>query len=215
MPGYGKRSLPLEAVFDQSRLPADQRLVRPAMVWFLDDDPDAKLARRMFDDESVAIASRYFDCVKMFVGDLESKEDREKYCKVVPTVVFFDASAKEVGRLSGAGVSKSDVYRMMQKAADAHFKRTLAATVAKYAEFLRRFDKHQGKIDEAREDVTFNEEHMVTHPCERAKKAIAEATAELATLEKDAEKLKAEEASLLKVELKSDPFAPPAPPKKT
>lgn len=214
-PGYGRSTRPLAALFDQSHLPADQRFPRPAMVWFGPDDPNPKLARRMFDDESVAVAARYFDCVKIFTGDIEAKEDRERYCKSSPTIIFFDAGAKEVGRLSGEGFSKGDVYRMMQKAANVHFKKSLADLVSKYTEFLKRFDKVQGKVAEARDDVSFNEEHMVTHPCDRARKAIGEANAELATLEKDSEKLKAEEDALLKAELKADPFAASEPePKK-
>jgi hypothetical protein len=205
--GYGRAIQPLAKLFDQSHLPADQRILRPAMVWFLPEEPDQKAAKRMFDDENVAIGARYFDCVKIFVNDIESKAELEKYAKTVPTIIFFDAGAKEVGRLSGDGIGKSDVFRMMQKAANVHLKKSLADHVAKYSEFLKRLDKVQGKINDARTDLKENEEHMVKHPCERAKNAIKECTAEIETLSKDGEKLTKEESLLLKPELKADPFA--------
>jgi hypothetical protein len=207
--GYGATTLPLQQLFDQSDLPKEARIVRPAMVWFLSSEPDPKLEKKLFDAYETAIGARYFECVKIFVEDIDSKADRDRYAKTVPSVIFLDASGKESGRLAGS-FSPADVLRQMGKAANVYMKKPLASHVEKYAQFLKRFDKVEGKVVEAEEDIKFNEEHMVKHPCDRARNAIKEAQAELEELTVQKTKLEAEEKALLEPELKADPYAKPA-----
>lgn len=206
--GYGRSTLPLGALFDQSQLPAADRTPRPAIVWFLSAEPNVKLEKKLWDDEAVGAASRFFECVKIFVEDIDSKADRDRYAKTVPTVVFLDAGGAETGRLSGQ-FAPADAYRQMAKAAGVYFKKSLGELVVKYSDFLKRFDKVEGKIKDAQDDVRENEDHLVKHPCDRAKSAIKEAKDELVGLRKDREKLLKEEKGILQVELKADPFAKP------
>ncbi len=206
--GYGKTIQPLSALFDQSSLPVEARTPRPAVVWFLSSEPDVKTAKKMFDDTDVAIAARYFDCVKIYVEDIESPAERARYAKVVPTIIFMDAGAKETGRLTGTS-APGDILRQMNKAANVHFKKSLTDHVAKYGEFLKRFDKLDGKLQDVQQELKDHEEHVIKHPCDRAKNGIKECNEEIGTMRVDRDKLLVEEKALLKVELKADPFAKP------
>lgn len=207
--GYGRTVQPLSMLFDQSELSPAARTPRPAMVFFTSQEPNPKLEKRLFDDEELAIASRYFDCVKIYVEDIESKADRERYAKTTPTIIFLDAGAKEVSRISGEA-SKGDVLRQMAKAANVHFKKSLSSHIDAYKAFIKRFDKVEGKLLDTKEELKGHEEHIVKHPCDRAKNAIKECNEEIETMTADRDKLLAEEKQLLTVALKADPYAKPA-----
>ncbi|HYC77060.1 MAG TPA: hypothetical protein VEI02_05470 [Planctomycetota bacterium] len=205
--GYGRQTLPLSTLFDQSALPADQRNPRPAMVWFVSQEPDSKLEKKLFDSENVAIASRYFDCVKIYVEDFDSDDDRKRYAKVTPTLLLIDAAGKEVAKLEGREHGPDGVYRAMLKAANAYWKKPLDQHVRDYGLFLKDFDKVAGRLSDLEAEVKEHEEHMVKHPCERAKNAIKECQEETAKLNVEKAKLQTKEADLLKPAFKVDPYA--------
>ena len=104
------RCFPLSSIFEND----DE--TKPALVWFTSLNPDEKAEKRLFDSWEVAVASRYFNCVKIYADDIESKADRERYAKVVPTLILFDGAGREVTRVVGTGTSSPNVYAAMQKA---------------------------------------------------------------------------------------------------
>lgn len=201
--GYADSVLPLSALFDNSDLPDAQPDRRPAMIWFSKLEPDEKLEKRMFDNIDVAIASRWFHCVRIYVDDIESKGDREKYAKVVPTVIFLDASGREIRRLSGTGISGPNVFGAMQKASEQDFKKPLTALVKGYADFLKKFDKVQGDVSELEQAIVDGLAHIAKHDCAPGRKRLKEDEEAIKPLQVERDKLLEDEKSLLKPELKT------------
>lgn len=200
---------PLRALLDQSWLPADARTPRPTIVWFASQEPDPKAAERMFGSDEVGAAARYFDCIKIFVEDVESKADRLRYAKTVPTLYFFDAGAHESSRVAGGVSGPGEVYRHMTKAAGVHFKRPLPDLVAKYVDYVRRLDEVAGRREVVSREIKDADAADLLKPSEKLKEVLKKLRAEEAALEKRKEKLDEEERALLAVEFKADPYAPP------
>jgi hypothetical protein len=201
--GYAESTLPLGALFDRSDLPGPDREARPAMIWFSMLEPNEKLEKRLFDNYDIAVASRWFDCVRIYVDDIESKADRDRYAKVAPTIVFLDGSGREVTRLAGASVSSPQVYEAMQKAAAPDFKKPLPTLVEKYSAFLKRFDKVQGRVTDLEVDILAGQEHIMKHDCATGRKQLKEDEEAVKPLRVERDKLLDEEKSLLKPEPKS------------
>jgi hypothetical protein len=202
-PGYADTVLPLSALFDRSDLPDSEREARPAMVWFSKLDADQKLEKRMFDSMEVAVASRWFDCVRIYVEDIESKADREKYAKVAPSIILIDGSGREVAKLAGTSISSPQVYGAMQKAAAPTFKKPLTAMVDRYRGFLKKFDEVQGRVTDLETQIAEGLAHIAKHDCAPGRKRLKEDEDEIKPLQVQRDKLLEEEKGLLKPELKS------------
>lgn len=199
--GYEATALPLGALFDRSDLPGT-REVKPAVIWFSKLETDEKLEKKMFDSMEVAVSSRWFDCVRIYVDDIENKAEREDYSKTLPLLVFLDGSGREVSRVGGSAASTSAVYASMQKAAHVDFKAPLTAMVDKYRAFLKKFDKVQAKVSDLESEIAADVEHIAKHDCAPGRRRLKENEAELKPLRVEHEKLLAEEQAILKPELK-------------
>jgi hypothetical protein len=197
---------PLRTLIDQSYLPPDYRFPRPTIVWFTKQEPDPKAELQLFGTDEIGIAARWFDCFKIFVEDIGSKEDRLRYAKSTPTIYFFDSAARQTGRLTAC--SAGDVMREMVKAANVHFKRPLGTLTSKYAEFLERFDDVAGRQARLGNDQRDLDRADLERPSEKTKAQLKKVRDELADLERRRVKLDEEEKALLTVEFKFDPYAP-------
>jgi hypothetical protein len=173
------------------------------MVWFSKLEPDEKLEKRMFDSFEVAVASRWFNCVRIYVDDIDSKAERERYAKVAPSIIFIDGSGKEVTRLAGTSISSPLVYGAMQKASAQDFKKPLTALVEKYSAFLKRFDKVQGQVSELEAQIADGLAHIAKHDCAPGRKQLKENEEEMKPLVAERDKLLEEEKGLLKPEPKN------------
>ena len=202
-PGYADSVLPLSALFDRSDLPGAEPNVRPGMIWFSKLETDEKLEKRLFDNFDVAVASRWFNCVRIYVDDIESKADREKYAKIAPSIIFLDPSGKEVTRLAGTSVSSPQVYSAMQKASEPAYRKALTALVSQYGVFLKKFDKVQSKVADLEQQVADGLAHIAKHDCAPGRKQLKEDEEALKPLQVERDKLLEEEKVLLKPSLKS------------
>jgi hypothetical protein len=200
--GYADSSLPLSALFDRSDISNEQEL-RPAVIWFSKLEPDEKLEKRLFDSMDVAVASRWFNCVRIYVDDIESKADREKYAKIAPSLIFLDGAGREVTRLAGTSVSSPVVYGAMQKAAAQDFKKPLGTLVEGYKGFLKKFDKVQSQVADLELAISDGVAHIAKHDCAPGRKQLKENEEEIKPLQAELEKLLVEEKGLLKPELKT------------
>jgi hypothetical protein len=176
---------------------------KPALVWFTSLNPDEKAEKRLFDSWEVAVASRYFTCVKIYADDIESKADRERYAKVVPTLILFDGAGREVTRVVGSGPSSPNVYSAMQKAAEPTFKKSLGSLVETYSAFLKRFDKVAGQVSQLEAEIIDDLDHTSKHDCAPGRKKLKEHQEEIKPLVVERDKLLDQEKSLLKPDLKS------------
>ena len=202
-PGYADSVLPLSAMFDRSDLPGAEREARPAMIWFSKLEPDPKLEKRMFDSYELAVAARWFDCVRIYVDDIESKADRDRYAKISPSIIFLDGSGREVTRLAGTGISSPLLYSAMQKSWSDDFKRPLSAMVERYTAFLKRFDKVQGDVSDLEMKIADGLAHIMKHDCAPGRKQLKENEEDIKPLIVERDKLLDEEKTLLKPEWKA------------
>jgi hypothetical protein len=189
--------LPLGALFE------NDGATKPAMIWFTNVQPDEKAEKRLFDNWDVAVAARYFNCVKVYIEDIENKAEREKYAKAGQVLVFLDDAGREVSRLTGSGVGASGVYASMQKAAAVDYKKPLTALVATYSDFLKKFDKVQGKVSNLEAEVAEDLAHIAKHDCAPGRKRLKESEEELKPAQAERDKLLEQEQRILKPELKS------------
>jgi hypothetical protein len=194
----------LSALFDDSDLPPSEQTRRPAMVYFLSLEPDPKSEKRLFNDFDVATAARYFDCVKVYVEDIEREVDRNRYAKTVPTILFLDSRGKEVSRLAGSSAASSSIFGAMQKTAAQDYKDSLGAIVRKYQDFLEVFDKVASKVDEAELELAGHQEHLTKHDCARGRNSVKEVESELVSLRANRDKLLEQEKPLLKPKFKEE-----------
>ena len=203
---------PLQVALDQSALPAEARNPRPIVVWLTSAEPDAALESTLLGSDDLRVAAQYFDCVKVFFNDIEPAELRAKYGKAPPVFVFFDAAAKETGRLASPAGPKP-ILAQMVKAANPHLKRSLTDLVAKYLEFLKRFDKTAVKFDAASKALRQAEAKDAESSNDKTKADVKKAFDAVNKIKLEHERLGDEEKALLKIELKVDPYAKPAAPK--
>lgn len=201
--GYADTVLPLSALFDRSDLPGGSDDVRPAMIWFSKLEADPKIEKRFFDSMEVAIASRWFHCVRIYIDDIESKKERERLLDLGPSVVFLDANGREVTRVVGAHASSPLIYSAMQKASAPDFKKPLTSLVEIYGAFLKRFDKVQGKVADLEFEIQDGQAHLMKHDCAPGRKRLKEDEEAMKPLVVERDKLLDEEKGLLKVELKT------------
>jgi hypothetical protein len=195
--GYADTVLPLSALFEGAEE------TKPSIVWFTTLNADDKLERRLFDSWEVAVASRYFNCVKIYVDDIESKADRDRYAKVAPTIIVLDGSSHEVAKMAGSAPSSPVVYAAMQKASTPTFKKPLSALVETYGSFLKRFDKVQGQVAQLEGQIADDLDHTSKHDCAPGRKMLKEHQDEIKPLTVERDKLLEQEKTLLKPELKS------------
>jgi len=195
--GYTDTMLPLSALFE------NDGTTKPAMIWFTSVQPDEKAEKRLFDSWEIAVAARYFNCVKIYIDDVEPKAERDKLAKAGTAVVFLDDSGKEISRLVGTGGGSSGVYAAMQKAAASDYKKSLASLVQAYGDFLKKFDKVQGKVAALEAEVADDLAHVAKHDCAPGRKQLKEHEEELKPLQAERDKLLEHEQGLLKPEPKS------------
>jgi hypothetical protein len=200
---------PLQAALDQSSLPPESRTPRPTVVWFAAAEPDSALEHTLFGSDDLRIAAQYFDCVKVVLADVEPADLRAKYAKTTPAFIFFDAGAKETGRLPSPAGPKP-ILAQMAKAANPHFKKSLTDLVAKYLDFLKKFDKAAARYDAAVKDLKEAEAKDAEASTERTKAEVKKAFDAVNKIKLERERLGDEEKTLLKAELKGDPYAKPA-----
>ena len=113
-------------------------------------------------------------CIKIYADDIESKADRERYAKVVPTLILFDGAGREVTRVVGTGTSSPNVYSAMQKAAEPTFKKPLGSLVEIYSAFLKRFDKVAGQVSQLEAEIIDDLDHTAKHDCAPGRKKLKE-----------------------------------------
>jgi hypothetical protein len=168
------------------------------MIFVTTLTPDEKLEKRLFESWDVAVAARYFRCVKIFADDIESKADRERFAKVTPAIIFLDGSGRETSRLTGAGPSAPTVYSGMQKASGSTFKKPLVSLVEGYTAFLKKFDKVQGRVSELEFEIAEDLAHVTKHDCAPGRKQLKEHEEEIKPLQAERDKLLEQEQALLK-----------------
>jgi hypothetical protein len=71
-----------------------------------------------------------------------------------------------VTRLVGESVTANQVYEAMKKTAAVDFKTSLEVFVARYKDFLKRFDKAMAKVSDVEEEIKGLDEHLARHDCE-------------------------------------------------
>lgn len=199
--GYDATALPLGALFDRRDL-GGQREVKPAMILFSPLKLDEKLEKKMFDNLEVAVAARWFDCVRIYTDDIDTKAERDAYGKIVPLVVFLDGSGREVTRVGGNAAAAVGVYAAMQKAAGVDFANPLAGMVDKYSAFLRKLDKVQTQVSDLERELLDDMQHVAQHDCPMGRKSLKAHEEELKPVTAERDKLLEQEKVLLKPELK-------------
>jgi paraquat-inducible protein B len=208
-PGYGSAVAPLSAVFDGELSEfIGKAAVRPGLIWFQSLAQDPKAEKRMFDDDNVVVASRWFNNAKIYVEDITDAKAKEQYSANLPLLVFLDAKGNEVTRLSGNGITASSVYAAQQQASAAHYKETLSTLVDRYSSFIKKLDKASSSVDFLQTELNEHLEHVQKHDCEPGRKAVKETTADLAKARSEKDKLLAEEKKLLNPPLKAPAPAP-------
>jgi len=208
--GYGEAFAPLGAIFDDA-FSMNARQARPAMVWFLSLEPDPKAEKALFDDETVLLGARWFDCAKMYVEDMP-KSERAKYVKVVPSLLFLDSRGKEITRLEGKSVAPNQVFAAMQQASAADYRDSLMTILNRYLGFLRKLDKVGAKVTDLETEAQEHRTHLEKHDCDRGRRALKETEADLFPAKAERDGLLVEEKKLLQPPIKTEPV--PAEPKK-
>ncbi len=210
--GYSGATAPLHAIFDGEFAEImGKAAVRPGMVWFLSLTPDPKAEKRMFDDDNVIIASRWFNNAKVYVEDIRDNAAREQYAKTVPAVIFLDSKGNEVTRLAGSGITASSVFLAQQQVAATQFRDALATLVSRYSSFLKKLDKVSASVENLETELQEHKDHVAKHDCENGRRAIKETETDLTTAKTEKTKLLSEEKQLLTPAVKATPVAAPAP----
>lgn len=194
--GYGATTAPLSAIFDDEFATTAEQSTRPGLLWFLSLEPNAKAEKAMFDDQSVVVSSRWFNNGKVYVEDISDKAEREKYAKVVPTLIFLDSKGNEVTRLVGS-VTANQVFAAQQKVAALEYKDSLMTLVNRYQDFLRKLDKAASEVTDLEAEAQTRRDHIAKHDCAPGRKALKEAEEDLGPAKAGRDKLLATEGTYL------------------
>jgi hypothetical protein len=204
--GYGSTEAPLSAVFDGELSEfMGKAAARPGLIWFLSLNADPKAEKRMFDDDNVVVASRWFNNAKIYVDDIKDPKAREQYSANLPLLVFLDAKGNEITRLSGSSITASAVYAAQQRTSAAHYKETLATIVDRYNSFLKKLDRAATSVEDLQSELEQQREHLVKHDCAPGRKAVKETEEDLTKAKSAKDKLLSEEKVLLNPPVKNAP----------
>ncbi len=198
---YGATVLPLSALTEEGHRPGGFRVGLPVLVYFYSGRNDDKLMSyegTVFLDERVGFSSRFFNCVKISLDDIRDAGVRESYGGVTPTVVVLDSAGKELKRLKGWDTDAADVFKGMEVAFKNHTGKLLAAVVEKEARILQSLDRIHWSMEDLKQEMKDTEDHLAKHDCERGRRELVETREDIAKLEKEREKVMAEEAEMLK-----------------
>jgi len=202
--GYGSSSyLPLSElakeaggiVFDG----ADQVLMKPVIVYFysgrMDEEKLEKTERKMFGNDDLAIATKFYRCLRIDADQISSEKIRALYVKKLPTLYVLNAEGKVLARKEGA-LSAPSILGELKRAYKKVHGVNLAPRIKSFSRFLDRLDKASDKVAELRARLAAAEERLARKETPRNKKKVQalleqveKAEEALAALETEKEKL--------------------------
>jgi hypothetical protein len=196
--GYGESLLPMSHLVVGEVLPYGARRGIPTVVYLstaLDDEKFGAYEEKVFEDERVGVASRFFNCLRISLDRVDSKKiRRELGADRGPSILLLDAEGKTLGKKQGWGTTSEQLYRYMQRAMKRHYKINLATLLKKEGELLGKIDEAYWEIEDLKYEIGLLEERKDSKSAQRQ---IAKLRAEIEELEKKLEEVKAEEKAFL------------------
>ena len=185
--GYADTSAPLDKLIGEA-VKRQAGGSKPAVIWVFDAEDDRKneqLEKKVFADNKIGLALKRFLCLKAEIQSIPDDKLLRETARKCPMFIFYDPAGEEFGRLAGkkAG-SKSGVSSQIEKLWDLSFEVR-----------LKDYSKQMGKLLDELDKIERDKERLTKKMTSAAGKP-----GKLKGLQKEEEKLKAEEAKLLEKE---------------
>ncbi len=172
--GYGQGYQPLTTLASVDK----QDTPRPLVIWFHDGDTEAALQkkqeRKMFGDDDLALASKFFACLKIDVSKIEDAKVRDQYAKRVPALYVLSPSGATLMKKSGKMTAKT-VMSGLSKAFKKAYKINLRSKVRKLNKFLIKVEKAEDAVSAAGVKVKLLKERLTKRDIPRTRKALKDA----------------------------------------
>jgi len=199
--GYGEGYLPLSHLVSGDQSPFAFRKGMPTLVYLsseLDEKKALAFEDAVFADDRVALASHFFNCLRVSLDDAPSERIRKQYGSAKgPSLVFLDGAGKELKRFDGWRTSGVRVYTSMGSVLKATRKLKLTTVLRKENAFLKQLDELYWKIEDAKFDLG----ELAKRKGNSAQRQAAKVKAEIAKLQTTYEGVqKKEDAFLRKAE---------------
>jgi hypothetical protein len=151
--GYGTTYLPLSALAKTAAggivWDSDGKATKPVLVYFYsgstDDEKLEKAESKMFGNDDLAVATKFFSCLRIDVDQIENQEIRKRYAPKTPTFYVLDGAGKTLKKRTGNLSSKAIVSELV-KAYKSVYSDNLSKRIKTFNKFLNRLEKLADKI---------------------------------------------------------------------
>ncbi len=167
---------------------------RPMLVFITSDDETDKTMRKLqdvvFANESFAIGTKLFDCIKVSSGNALQNRFIQEHGSQTPRMLLVSRDYSKVQSLQGKQLSAGKLLKAMKSLARSEYKNSFDKMVRGYVKLLNGLDRLEGRKAKLADD----DARLQAKPNASKAKKIARDRAEL---EKDIEAWEASERKLL------------------
>ncbi len=125
------------------------RAAKPMMIYVTSEDETdtltSKLEQVVFKSEKLAIASKFFDTIKMSAGDAEQDRLISKAGKKAPRIIFLTRSYGVSKVLEGRRISAGKLTKAMSSLVRKEYKTNFNKMVKEYAKTLNELDRLEAR----------------------------------------------------------------------
>ena len=125
------------------------RAAKPMMIYVTSEDETdtltSKLEQVVFKSEKLAIASKFFDTIKMSAGDAEQDRLISKAGKKAPRIIFLTRSYGVSKVLQGRSISAGKLTKAMSSLVRKEYKTNFNRMVKEYAKALNELDRLEAR----------------------------------------------------------------------
>ena len=128
---------------------SSMRAAKPMMIYVTSEDETdtltSKLEQVVFKSEKLAIASKFFDTIRMSAGDAEQDRLISKAGKKAPRIIFMNRSYNVSKVLQGRGISAGKLTKAMSALVRKEYKTNFNRMVKGYAKTLNELDRLEAR----------------------------------------------------------------------
>lgn len=201
---YGDEVLPLSALATQHAggivFEGEAANRKPVLVYLYSASADLekteKLENRMFGDDDLAMASRFFRCVRVDADAIRSESLRREYAPRLPAFYLLDPDGKVLTRKCGRA-TPGNLVGLLRRGYRETYGKSLRPRLTRLEKYLDRLEETETAVLEAEDEVNRLEDRLARRDNRRMRLRLEEARKVVAQLRAKLDEVKKEEAKVL------------------
>ena len=174
---------------------------KPMLIWVQSDDPTDKVTRKLesvvFAGETVAVGTKFFDCIKVSAGDALQDRILKEEGRETPRLILMDRDYNVSKVLQGKGISGGKLLKAMKLVVRKEYTTSFDKMVRGYIKLLNDLDR----LDSRRAKLADDRARLQAKPNASKEKKVER---DEKKLEKDMEEWQKDEEKLLALRKKGE-----------